>query len=206
MKLSPSIWLEETDSTNNEAQRRINTLENLSVIVSKSQTQGRGQGNHKWFSTPGLNLTFSLVLKFPPCSTVRTSDILCITETVTMAVCSYLEAKGINTRIKWPNDIYVNDRKICGLLIENALSQKTVCYSIIGIGLNVNQTVFPDDIPNPVSISLLTGKEYDLPVELELLRTYISLSVSLLESAEGRIALRDYFKERVFNVDEGLLL
>ena len=81
---------------------------------------------------------------------------------------AYLASRGIQARIKLPNDIYVGDRKICGMLIENILDGPNIDKSIIGIGLDVNQTDFPDDLPNPVSMAQLTGREY--PIEEELAR------------------------------------
>jgi len=192
------IWLKQTDSTNDEARRQIPGLDNLSVIAAWEQTAGRGQGDHTWTSEPGQNLTFSLVLKFPPCAAVAASEILLITELVTRATREYLLSKGVRARIKWPNDIYVGERKICGILIENILDGKQVRESIIGIGLNLNQDRFPQDLPNPVSLRQLTGEKYDTRVELSLLRSYLQQSASLLDTQEGRMELDRYFNAFVF--------
>ena len=195
------IWLKQTDSTNDEAARHIDDLDNLSVLAAVEQTAGRGQGDHSWTSAPGENLTFSLVLKFPPLSTLAARDILFITRTVTHALREYLLSRGVETRIKWPNDIYAGDRKICGILIENTLVRNRVKTSIIGIGLNLNQGVFPPELPNPVSLRQLTGLRYDPEEELRALHAALKTSASLLDSQEGRMQLERYFDAYVFRLD-----
>ena len=196
------IWLKLTDSTNDEARRRLDALDNLSVLAAETQTAGRGQGDHTWTSAPGQNLTFTLVLKFPPCAPIATSEILLITQAVTGGIRRYLLSKGVESRIKWPNDIYVGDRKICGILIENILDGKQVSSSMIGIGLNLNQDRFPADLPNPVSLRQLTGRTYDLRAELVLLREALKKTASLLDSQEGRSELSRDFDAFVFRKED----
>ena len=195
------IWLKLTDSTNDEARRRLDVLDNLSVVAARTQTSGRGQGDHTWTSEPGQNLTFNVVLKFPPCAPHAASEILRITQAVTHALREYLLSKGVAARIKWPNDIYVGDKKICGILIENILGGKQVAASMVGIGLNLNQLRFPADLPNPVSLRQVTGRRYDLREELVLLREELKKSASLLDSQEGRTELARYFDAYVFRKD-----
>ena len=195
------IWLKLTDSTNDEARRRLDVLDNLSVVAARTQTSGRGQGDHTWTSEPGQNLTFTVVLKFPPCAPLAASEILRITQAVTHALREYLLSKGVVARIKWPNDIYVGDKKICGILIENILGGKQVAASMVGIGLNLNQSRFPADLPNPVSLRQVTGRRYDLREELVLLREELKKSASLLDSQEGRTELARYFDAYVFRKD-----
>ncbi len=196
------IWLKLTDSTNDEARRRLDALDNLSVLAAETQTAGRGQGDHTWTSAPGQNLTFTLVLKFPPCAPIATSEILLITQAVTGGIRRYLLSKGVESRIKWPNDIYVDDRKICGILIENILDGKQVSSSMIGIGFNLNQDRFPADLPNPVSLRQLTGRTYDLRTELVLLRDALKKTASLLDSQEGRSELSRDFDAFVFRKED----
>ena len=196
------LWLKLTDSTNDEARRRLDALDNLSVLAAETQTAGRGQGDHTWTSAPGQNLTFTLVLKFPPCAPLATSEILLITQAVTGGIRRYLLSKGVESRIKWPNDIYVGDRKICGILIENILDGKQVSSSMIGIGLNLNQDRFPADLPNPVSLRQLTGRTYDLRTELVLLRDALKKTASLLDSQEGRSELSRDFDAFVFRKED----
>ena len=151
-----------TDSADGAAGQTGRTVpgagENIAV-VAEFQTAGKGCGSNSWESERGKNLTFSLLIHpedIPANAQFR------ITEVVSVALCETL-APYINKKvaIKWPNDIYVGDRKICGMLIENRLQGSTIRDSIIGIGLNVNQRVFLSDAPNPVSLYQLTGQETD---------------------------------------------
>ena len=201
-KLTDIRWYDTVESTNDEARRLISELDNLSVIAARCQTAGRGQGDHKWHSRPGENLTFSAVLKFGEngLAPLAARDALIITETVTLALRLYLEGHGVNVRIKWPNDIYVGDRKICGILIENILHGQDVVSSIIGIGLNLNQKDFPSDLPNPVSLTRLTGKPYDVEDELRHFHSILKECAENTNTAEGRRYLDDSFKEYVFNL------
>lgn len=162
MKDSVSIiWLDTVDSTNNEAARRMDGLANLSVIASRSQTAGRGQRGNSWTAAPGENLTFSMILKFPD-DFIAARGQFVISEAAALAVSQLLEEEGQRPKIKWPNDIYVGDRKICGMLIENTLRGRYIATSTVGIGLNLNQRDFPAGIVNPVSLKMLTGRSYDI--------------------------------------------
>lgn len=179
MKNKISIeWYDEIDSTNTEMQRRIDTLENFSVIAAVNQTAGRGQRGNIWHVQEGKNLTFSLLLKFKP-GELDVSDKFLLSEAAALAIIDYLKREGIDCKIKWPNDIYYKNRKICGILIENTLSGSDIANSIIGIGLNVNQKVFPAGLVNPVSMTQITNKEYSLKEELEALCGCLSSRLSL---------------------------
>lgn len=198
---SPIIWHDELDSTNSEARRHLADIDNLSVIAAVSQTAGRGQGDHTWTSTPGENLTFTVVLKFER-GFLLAKDSLLITQVTTLALRRLLASEGIEARIKWPNDIYVADmKKICGILIENVLTCESVASSIIGIGLNVNQTVFSPDLPNPISMKSLTGSTYDTHALLEKFQAVMADALRLISSDEGRAVLDSEFQSRVFYLD-----
>lgn len=150
------IWLESIDSTNEEARRRFHELDNLSVLSAYQQTAGRGQRGNTWTSEPGDNLTFSIVLKYASgaLTPIRAVDQSAISEITALSVVDLLSSHGIGAEIKWPNDIYVADRKICGILIEHSVRDACLSSSIIGIGLNVNQTEFDPSLPNPTSMLL----------------------------------------------------
>ena len=154
------IWLESVDSTNEECKRHISDLDNLSVVAALSQTCGKGQRGNVWISDPGKNLTFSIVLKFPfnvkagLLEPMHAYDQFVLSEIAALAVVDLLAEHGIQAKIKWPNDIYIGDRKICGILIENSLRGEWLQHSIIGIGLNVNQRNFDVTLPNPTSMML----------------------------------------------------
>lgn len=197
-------WFDVVESTNDEVRMHISELDNLSVIAAEYQTKGRGQGDHKWHSRSGENLTFTVALKFGGDSQLLPLDVkdsLLITEVTTLALRLYLANKGIEARIKWPNDIYVGDRKICGMLIENILDKSQVIASIVGIGLNINQTEFPADLPNPTSVKLLTGRDYSTREELELFCAYMAECALKTNTAEGRRYLDDIFNQYMFRLD-----
>ena len=145
------IWLDSIDSTNEEAKRHISDIDNLSVLSVYEQTEGRGQRGNTWTSTPGENLMFSIVLKNPK---ISARDQFGINEITSLSVVDFLSQHGISARIKWPNDIYVDSKKICGILIENSLRGSVISSSIIGIGLNINQRNFDVSLPNPTSMVL----------------------------------------------------
>jgi len=164
-------WLEEVDSTNSEAIRHLAEIDNMTAIAAVHQTAGRGQRGNSWLTHAGENLTFSMVVKFgdDAITPLEASRQFILTRCVTLGVSDYLESEGIECSVKWPNDIYVRNKKICGMLIENTLKGPFLDTSVIGIGLNVNQKEFPPQLVNPVSMAILTGKEYDIRMELPIL-------------------------------------
>ena len=135
-KKTELIWLESTDSTNAELRRQLDRLDNLSVIAAEGQSAGRGQGDHTWFASPGKNITATVVLK--P-ENLDAGDYLFVTRVTTLALLSYLRERGVKARIKWPNDIWVDDRKICGILIENILDGSRMKACLLGLGLNIDE-------------------------------------------------------------------
>lgn len=180
-KMYDIMWLDSVDSTNSEAKRRIPDIDNLSVLSALSQSEGRGQKGNKWSSFPGENLTFSIVLKFGEqtagkarlsvagklCLAVAAREQFVLTEITSLSIVEFLSRHGIKAKIKWPNDIYVGDKKICGVLIENSLRGENLSSSIIGIGLNINQRNFDVNLPNPTSMVLETDFEEDIRSCLE---------------------------------------
>ena len=183
------VHIEETDSTNRWMKEN---GEGDLVVVADYQTAGKGCGSNSWEAERGKNLLFSVLIH--PKSMQAKSQFI-ITQVVSVALCKTLEGetKGGNTAIsiKWPNDIYVGDKKICGVLIENRLQGRMIKDSIIGIGLNVNQEVFVSDAPNPVSIKQLTGKDTDRE---ELLAAFLR---QLNETAKSTTIITDY-KARLY--------
>ena len=166
------IWLESVDSTNEECRRRISDIDNLSVVSALTQTAGRGQRGNSWKSEPGKNLTFSIVLKFTDNSDmmIKAIDQFVLSQITALSVVELLSRHDIQAQIKWPNDIYVDGKKISGILIENSLRGEWISQSIIGIGLNVNQRNFDVSLPNPTSIALLkdgSAPQTDLRLLLE---------------------------------------
>ena len=174
----PILWLEETDSTQNVFLGHISEYDNLSVAAAKLQTAGRGQRGNRWLAEKGENLTFSMLLLFgrDGLPVLKASGQFRISAAATLGIISYLGSEGIGCSVKWPNDIYVRNRKICGMLIENQLAGQDITSSVVGIGLNVNQKDFPLQLANPVSMSMLTGKDYSLVEELEKLYGHLRTS------------------------------
>lgn len=145
-----------TTSTNDDAHD--SRYGHLDVVWAEHQSAGRGQRGHAWHSTEGDNLTFSVVLT--PTFLPIVEQFL-LSEVVALALVATLGDYGIACSIKWTNDIYAGDRKITGVLIEHALAGDTLARTIVGIGLNVNQTTFPDDLPNPTSMAAERGTTFD---------------------------------------------
>ncbi|MGM9753615.1 MAG: biotin--[acetyl-CoA-carboxylase] ligase [Candidatus Cryptobacteroides sp.] len=195
------IWLKSATSTNAIARQRLADTDNLSVFATFEQTAGRGQGSHTWYSTPGKNLTFSIVFK--P-EALEAKDALLLTQITTLSLVEYLAAENVEARIKWPNDIWVQDRKICGILIENVLDGAFVHDSIIGIGLNLNEENWPEELPNPVSLKELSSKSYDIVQELERFYKIFCRHAEMIESESGRRYLDKEFSARVFRLPEVL--
>ena len=158
------IHIDETDSTNRWLRSFVSKNISL-VVVAEYQTAGKGCGTNSWESERGKNLTFSMLIH--P-EAIPANEQFRITEMTSVAMCETLKRYGCQeVSIKWPNDIYVGDRKICGILIENRLQGSMIKDCIIGIGLNVNQRVFKSDAPNPVSLYQLMVHETVLEVLLK---------------------------------------
>ena len=197
------IHIEETDSTNRWL--RENTPPRAAgeyVVTADYQTAGKGCGSNSWESERGKNLTFSLLIhpeRIPANEQFR------ITEVASVALCETLAHYISNkVEIKWPNDIYVGDRKICGMLIENRLQGPVIKDSIIGIGLNVNQRQFLSDAPNPVSLYQLTGQETDREALLkDFLEAFERISPSETTSRDYRERLYRKGQEAIYEDQRG---
>lgn len=159
------------------------------VVTADEQTAGRGQRGTTWESDYGQNLTFNIGWR--PDSSMpwpAANEQFLISEVTALAVLRTIEHALIGTThtvaIKWPNDIYVGDRKICGMLLEHGLEGKRIASSIAGIGINVNQRTFHSDAPNPVSLYQLLGHETDREVLLADFLRHFHAGIRLLQ--EGR--------------------
>lgn len=162
------IQLPSVDSTNNYALQLIKEGKCFegTIVWALQQTEGRGQRGKSWNTKAGENLTFS-VIYLPVFLAVGCQFRL--SQAISLAVADCLKTLFIDKKrdtnpikIKWPNDIYIHDKKVGGILIENSVQQGNLSSSIIGIGLNVNQTNFPLDLPNPTSLKLELGNEFKL--------------------------------------------
>ena len=192
------IHIEETDSTNRWLKAH---GEGTMVVVADYQTAGKGCGTNSWESERGKNLTFSMLIH--P-TDIPASQQFRITEVISVAICEVLEQYIGDVSIKWPNDIYMGDKKICGVLIENRLQGNVIVDSIIGIGLNVNQTEFVSDAPNPVSLRQLLGREIDREALLhDFLETLETVSSSETTYSAYRNKLFRMGKQAVFSDETG---
>ena len=157
------VTLKRVDSTNNFLKNELSKSTPLlegTVIMADEQFAGRGQTNNTWVSEPGKNLTFSLLLlpRF-----LNPENQFLLNKSISIGINDVLtRIIGENLKIKWPNDIYFNDNKLGGILIENILRGNIINSSIIGIGLNINQTEFPADIKNVTSLKQILHRDYDL--------------------------------------------
>ncbi len=196
----PFIVLPTIDSTNNYAmaQAREGLATHGSAYFAIEQTGGKGQRGKDWITRPGENIILSVVLQ--PAGLFINNQFLL---SASMALACYDFFKkyggGENTRIKWPNDVYWQDRKAGGILIESALGgsepdEKTSSWrwAIVGIGININQTIFSGALPNPVSLKQITGKDEDVLKLAHELCTLIQKRYNGLYSFPPKDIIQEY--------------
>lgn len=193
------VLLEQVGSTNNYAtgQVRENEVEEGTVFLAVSQTTGRGQQTNRWESEDGKNLTLSIVLH-PDFLEIK--DQFLLSKVVCLGIEAFLRKYVDMVSIKWPNDIYVGNKKICGILIENAIMSGRFSSSVVGIGININQAKFVSDAPNPVSLFQLTGDTYDLNLVLqEMLEQIDSFYCKLIDGNVDEI--NELFESKLFRLN-----
>ena len=182
---NPLVRIQSTDSTNNYANSQIREKELVegTVFLAYEQTSGRGQLKNTWESEPGKNLLFSIVL-YPGFIEIRRQFML--SKVVTLGIYQAIHKYVDDLKIKWPNDIYSGNQKLGGILIENSIMSGSLKSSVIGIGLNVNQTVFQSNAPNPVSLQTLTNQHYDCEKILTEVLSGIDYYYSMIRSEEEK--------------------
>ena len=180
-------FFDELASTNDEA--RDARYMNGAVVIAERQSRGRGQRGNSWSSAEGMNLTFSAVLC--PAS-LRAESQFYLSKAVALSVSDTVDSFGIESRIKWPNDIYVGDGKVAGILIENDLMGACISRSIAGIGLNVNQTAFDPALPNPTSLALQKGAEFDRSEVFERFYGFLTVRCRQLDGGDYGKLDEDY--------------
>ncbi|MBS1682614.1 MAG: biotin--[acetyl-CoA-carboxylase] ligase [Bacteroidetes bacterium] len=153
------IFVPECQSTNTLIAEKTtkSALPEGTIVITAHQTAGRGQRGNAWLTDAGANLTFSLLLK--P-TFLQAKNQFNLTRAVSLSVLDLIIEIGASAKIKWPNDILFNNKKICGILIENTLHGETIQQSIVGIGLNINQKKF--EYPSASSLSLICEKDFEL--------------------------------------------
>jgi BirA family transcriptional regulator, biotin operon repressor / biotin---[acetyl-CoA-carboxylase] ligase len=196
---SKILFSENLPSTNSHAIDLLkeNKLPEGTIVHTNYQTAGRGYSANKWESEDSKNLLLSIVL-YP--SFIKPEDQFLISMTISLGICDFLKHNIPACTIKWPNDIYVMNDKIAGILIESAIAGEIVEHTIVGIGLNINQTGFSSQIPNPTSLRLITGMEYDTSTCLRQLSEAIDKRYKQL-IAGGRNIKNEYIS-RLFRLNE----
>lgn len=205
-RLQPNlIHLSVVDSTSNYAANLLKetNVVNGTTILTKSQTQGRGQRGNEWQTEKGKNLILSTII-FPQ---LKNEFVFYLNIVVSLALNKTINDLGITSEIKWPNDIYVNDKKVAGILIENQLHGQQINSAILGIGLNVNQIDFPEDI-RATSLQLIKGEEVEIDMVFDQYFSYLDFYLDHLMQGNFPLLLSRYydamyrFQEKALYKDE----
>ncbi|MBD5213975.1 MAG: biotin--[acetyl-CoA-carboxylase] ligase [Bacteroidales bacterium] len=179
--------LREVGSTSDYLRAEMPDAPHGTVVSAHTQTAGRGQRGNSWEAEPGMNLTFSILLR--P-SGIEAREQYSLSEAVATAIASTLRKllpEPQPLTIKWPNDIYYADSKLAGILIENSLSGSSISKAIAGIGININQSLFNSDAPNPISLRQITGRSYDTDQLLEEIAGAVIAAVDTLPAEAAQI-------------------
>jgi BirA family biotin operon repressor/biotin-[acetyl-CoA-carboxylase] ligase len=198
----PIIKLDAIDSTNDYLKQlaKENELENYTIVIASEQTKGRGQMGAKWHSEPGKNLTMSILIKDVRLEGSNLFDFNVAIILGVMKVLSLLKIPDIT--IKWPNDIMAGTKKVGGMLIENALKSDGSFTSVVGLGLNLNQTNFKD-LPQATSLTCVTGDNYNAEEMAILLGK--SMENYLLALPQNAALLWEAYHQMLFKRDYPVL-
>jgi BirA family biotin operon repressor/biotin-[acetyl-CoA-carboxylase] ligase len=188
-------YLPSCHSTNDIAAElvRSNEFSEGLVVITDKQTNGRGQRGNVWLSSANKNLTFSLILQ--P-HFIKIQDQFLISKAIAVGIGAYLEAFATDVKIKWPNDIYIGDKKIAGVLIENSIQGAGIASCIVGIGININQTDFDTD--RITSIKLIQGENLNLETEFQKLCLELDVAYSNLKSAKGIQQINHAYNQHLY--------
>ena len=188
--------LQQIDSTNAYLQRQQSEHDIRNWVVSADeQTAGKGMGSNGWESETGKNLTFSLALDM---SFLPAERQFLLSKAVALGLIQTLDGllPAEKLHIKWPNDIYFENRKLAGILINSTIKSNMMDVSNVGIGLNVNQMRFHDWPTRPVSLKMITGKDYELQPLLEQIAEHLLIKVKQLKSSPA--AIEEAYLKRLF--------
>lgn len=168
------------------------------LIYAYEQNEGKGQRGNSWLSDPGKNLTMSIIL-YP--DFLEAGQQFMISKAVSLAIAELIDDYSTSISIKWPNDIYHKGDKIAGILIENSLEGNRINNTIIGVGININQAVFPPGLPNPVSLKILNGCDYDIEQMLSSFCRIFDSWYSRLSA--GQLSyINERYLERLYRMNE----
>ena len=194
------IKLDAIDSTNSYLKKILSNkdVSDSTIVTAKFQTKGKGQLGANWESEDSKNLIFSIYKKDLG---IKVKDQFIISIIVSLALIKTLKKNNLpNLRIKWPNDIMSENKKICGILIENIVKEKHIKHAVIGIGLNVNQTIF-DNLPNASSIKKITGNTHNKDEILKELANNINRSFEMIYSFSSEIIFKKY-EELLYRINK----
>ncbi|MDE5800121.1 MAG: biotin--[acetyl-CoA-carboxylase] ligase [Paramuribaculum sp.] len=191
------IQLDSVDSTNTYISVHCADMPDGTAVVARAQNAGRGQRGNTWEAAPGLNVTLSVLLR-PERLPVASAFLL--SEAVSVAIAGALDAflSPGAVQLKWPNDLYVGDCKLGGILIENSLAGTDVARTIVGVGINVNQTRFLSDAPNPVSIAQITRRPAEVSAVVSAIAAAIAGAPLMLSDPH---ALQAAYADRLWRRD-----
>lgn len=209
----PFIILSGVESTNNYAMAKLHAgmLQPGTSLLALAQTSGKGQRGKQWLAKPGENITMSTA--FAPSSyfsadkrRALTSYPFLLSASMALACYDFIKAFSItDISIKWPNDVYLGDRKAAGILIENVVQGASWEWAVVGIGINLNQTDFPGLENKAVSISLLTGRNYQVGASGKLLQKHLALRYAELQKRSGEEIMVEY-NSHLYGKDEKVRL
>ena len=162
------------------------------VISAIHQTAGRGQIGSSWEAKAGQNITLSVIL-YPAFLAARRQ--FSLTQAVALSVRDFITRYTEKpVKVKWPNDIYIGDEKVAGILIQTTLSSKGFHNCVVGVGINVNQQEFAPLLPNPTSLSLATGRTYELPPLIDAFCQALEYRYLQLKSNDGPAISEEYLQ------------
>lgn len=193
------IKLDAIDSTNTFLKElcQKNNVDDFTVVITDSQTNGRGQMNSSWESDGNKSLTFSILTKFEE---MNIENQFYISKAISIAIYDTLSTiLSVKISIKWPNDIMAELQKVCGVLIENSVKKSKINHSIVGIGLNVNQTVF-ENLPNATSLKLISNRDFNLDELLVILVDNIKKYITTLKDNDFSL-INDLYLKRLYKIN-----
>lgn len=203
------FFIPQVDSTNDllKSMLREQQLPEGFIVCAGFQHAGKGQTGNSWESAEGENLLFSMAL-YP--LRIRVEEQFLISQLVSVGIKNTLDKYIDNLSVKWPNDIYWNDKKLGGILIENSLQSGRIKSTVLGIGINVNQRNFISNAPNPVSMFQITGKQHNieelmLEIRNSILNVYRQMNPTLIRANYSEILYRKSGFYLYKTVDESFL-
>ncbi len=197
------LHFKEIDSTNTYASNLLakTTPIDGTVISADYQSTGKGQFDRKWLSNRGENIIMSIIL-LP--NFLKAHQQIFLNMAIALAIKDYLNDFNNGFSIKWPNDIYCNDSKIAGILIQNQLQGELIKGSVVGIGLNLNQMDFDPLVLNPISLKKITGQDFTVQVEMQKLWKKIEKRYNLLRATDLFIQLKSDFEQNMYGINKAV--